>query len=229
MADEAVELRLLGGFALSVGGRPVTLAPSAERLLAYLALEQRWIARPAMAAALWPDTSERRAAGNLRSTLWRITRVAGQAVVVRRTHDLHLDRQIPVDFVRAGRQAADVGSLTTAEALVADVLPGWPEDWVAVHRECFRQLRLSALESLCAHRRDHGRLREALSAGLTAVAADPLRESAYRELVSVHLADGNVAEALRQYHFYRQLLGSQLGLAPSRVMHELVAPLLGRR
>ena len=229
MADEAVELRLLGGFALSVGGRPVTLAPSAERLLAYLALEQRWIARPAMAAALWPDTSERRAAGNLRSTLWRITRVAGQAVVVRRTHDLHLDRQIPVDFVRAGRQAADVGNLTTAEALVADVLPGWPEDWVAVHRECFRQLRLSALESLCAHRRDHGRLREALSAGLTAVAADPLRESAYRELVSVHLADGNVAEALRQYHFYRQLLGSQLGLAPSRVMHELVAPLLGRR
>jgi DNA-binding SARP family transcriptional activator len=228
MAEETVELRLLGGFTLSVGGRPVTLAPNAERLLAYLALEQRWIARTALAAALWPDTSERRAAGNLRSTLWRIARVAGQTVVVRRTHDLHLDRRIPVDFVRAGHQAADVGSLTTAEALVADVLPGWPEDWVAVHRECFRQLRLSALESLCAHRRDHGRLREALSVGLTAVAADPLRESAYRELVSVHLADGNVAEALRQYHFYRQLLGSQLGLAPSRVMHELVAPLLGR-
>jgi DNA-binding SARP family transcriptional activator len=98
-----------------------------------------------------------------------------------------------------------------------------------VHRECFRQLRLSALESLCAHRRDHGRLREALSVGLTAVAADPLRESAYRELVAVHLADGNVAEALRQYHFYRRLLGSRLGLAPSRVMHDLVAPLLGAR
>lgn len=109
-----------------------------------------------------------------------------------------------VDFVRASHQAGNVASLATADALVADLLPSWSDDWVAVHRECFRQLRLSALESLCAHRRDHGRLREALTAGLTAVAADPLRESAYRELVAVHLADGNVAEALRQYHFYRQ-------------------------
>jgi DNA-binding SARP family transcriptional activator len=226
MADQAVELRLLGGFALSVGGRPVALAPTAERLLAHLALEQRWITRTAMGAALWPDASERRASGNLRSTLWRIARVAGQPVVVRRTHDLRLDSRVPVDFVRAGEQAADVGSLTTADALVSDLLPGWPEDWVAVHRECFRQLRLSALESLCAHRRDHGRLREALSVGLTAVAADPLRESAYRELVAVHLADGNAAEALRQYHFYRRLLSTQLGLTPSRVMRELVAPLL---
>jgi DNA-binding SARP family transcriptional activator len=226
---EAVELRLLGGFALGVGGRRVALAPNAERLLAYLALEQHWITRSAMAAALWPDASERRASGNLRSTLWRIARVAGQAVVVRRTHDLRLDSGVQVDFVHVSHQAGNVESLTTADGLTADLLPGWPQDWVAVHRECFRQLRLSALESLCAHRRDHGRLREALSVGLSAVAADPLRESAYRELVAVHLADGNAAEALRQYHFYRQLLGSQLGLAPSRVMCDLVAPLLDPR
>jgi DNA-binding SARP family transcriptional activator len=224
-----VGLRLLGGFTLSVGGLPVTLAPNAERLVAHLALERRWIRRTAMAAVLWPDASVDRASGNLRSTLWRIARVAGQAVVVRRTHDLRLDNHVQVDFVRATEQAGDVGSLPTVEALVADLLPGWPDDWVAVHRECFRQLRLSALESLCAHCRDHGRLREALTAGLTIVAADPLRESGYRELVAVHLAEGNASEALRQYHFYRQLLGNQLGLAPSRVMHDLVAPLLGAR
>ncbi|MEV6611904.1 BTAD domain-containing putative transcriptional regulator [Kutzneria sp. NPDC051319] len=228
MGEQGVELRLLGGFTLSVEGRPVALAPTAERLLACLALEQRRISRSAMATTLWPDASERRSSGNLRSALWRIARVAGQAVVLRRTHDLQLHQGVHVDFVRASRQAGDVAEMATAEALVADLLPGWPDDWVAVHRECFRQLRLSALESLCAHRRDHGRLREALTAGLTAVAADPLRESAYRELVAVHLADGNVAEALRQYHFYRQLLGSQLGLTPSRAMCDLVAPLLGR-
>jgi DNA-binding SARP family transcriptional activator len=97
-----------------------------------------------------------------------------------------------------------------------------------VHRECFRQLRLRALEALCAHRRDSGRLGEALEAGLTAVAADPLRESAHRELFAVHLAQGNAAEALRQYHFYRDMLRSQLGLTPSPVMREMVAPLLCR-
>jgi DNA-binding SARP family transcriptional activator len=224
-----IHLRLLGGFTLSADGRPVALTPAAERLLAYLALEQRWITRATLSAALWPDASVRRASGNLRSTLWRIARGAGHTVVVRRTHDLRLDGRVQVDFVSASRQAVDVAGLATADALMADLLPGWPDDWVAVHRECFRQLRLSALESLCAHRRDHGRLREALTAGLTAVAADPLRESAYRELVAVHLADGNAAEALRQYDFYRQLLGARLGLSPSRVMRELVAPLLDPR
>jgi DNA-binding SARP family transcriptional activator len=228
MGEDTVELRLLGGFALTVGDRPVVLAANAQRLLAYLALTARWVTRERMAAALWPDASERRASGNLRSTLWRIGRVAGSGLVLRRTHDLRLAGHIRVDFTRASEQAGDVERLATADALVADLLPGWPDDWVTVHRECFRQLRLSALESLCAYRRDHGRLREALTVGLTAVAADPLRESAYRELVAVHLADGNAAEALRQYHFYRQLLGARLGLAPSRVMRELVAPLLGR-
>jgi hypothetical protein len=44
---------------------------------------------------------------------------------------------------------------------------------VGVHRECFRQLRLSALESLCAHRRDHGRLRARRSASAELMAPLP--------------------------------------------------------
>jgi DNA-binding SARP family transcriptional activator len=61
---------------------------------------------------------------------------------------------------------------------------------------------------------------------LAAVSAEPLRESAHRELVEVHLAEGNVAEAVRQYDVYRHMLRRQLGLAPSPVMRRLVAPLL---
>jgi DNA-binding SARP family transcriptional activator len=95
-------------------------------------------------------------------------------------------------------------------------------------REWFRQIRLHALEALCDRYRDDGRLDAALDAGITAVAADPLRESAHRQLALVHIEEGNFAEALRQYEVFRRLLRTELGLAPSSRFRKLVAPLLGR-
>jgi DNA-binding SARP family transcriptional activator len=229
----AVGLRLLGAFALTADADEVSLTPSAQRLLAYLALEPRWTPRAALAATLWPDSADQRAAGNLRSTLWRITRSVGQVTVTANTHRVRLDERVDVDIVRAERWAREcVGiggvALTAGDLLEDDLLPDWTEEWVAVRRESFRQVRLRALEALCARGRSEGRLREALDAGLAAVAADPLRESAHRQLVEVHLADGNLAEALRQYHFYRRILAARLGLAPSPTMRRLVAPLLTR-
>jgi hypothetical protein len=47
-------------------------------------------------------------------------------------------------------------------------------------------------------------------------------------VIAVHLAEGNAAEALRQYHVYRRLLALELGLPPSPSIRQLVAPLLGR-
>jgi DNA-binding SARP family transcriptional activator len=60
---------------------------------------------------------------------------------------------------------------------------------------------------------------------LAAVACEPLRESTHRAVVRAHLAEGNPAEALRQYRSYRQLLNDELGLPPSRQFQELIAGL----
>jgi DNA-binding SARP family transcriptional activator len=58
--------------------------------------------------------------------------------------------------------------------------------------------------------------------GLAAVAAEPLRESAHRLLIQGHLAEGNLAEAVRQYDFYRTLLSRELGIEPSPTIKRLV-------
>jgi len=42
------------------------------------------------------------------------------------------------------------------------------------------------------------------------------------------MADGDFAQALRQYQTYRQLARTELGLPPSPKFRSLVAPLLGR-
>ena len=64
---------------------------------------------------------------------------------------------------------------------------------------------------------------EALAAGLTAVCAEPLRESAQRALMSVHIAQGNMAEVMDQYRRFRDRLDRELALAPSPQMLQLVA------
>jgi DNA-binding SARP family transcriptional activator len=117
---------------------------------------------------------------------------------------------------------------TVGDQLSDDLLPGWDEDWLVVEREHHRQLRLHALEmlsdTLCRERR-YG---EALSAALAAVAGEPLRESSHRRVIQAHLAEGNPAEALRQYEIYRRLVRDELGLAPTEEIRGLVGSLLGR-
>ena len=76
--------------------------------------------------------------------------------------------------------------------------------------------------------REGGRYPAALAVGLAAVQSEPLRESAHRRVIEVHLSEGNHAEALRQYQTFRRLLADELGLPPSPAMRALVAPLLGR-
>jgi DNA-binding SARP family transcriptional activator len=117
-------------------------------------------------------------------------------------------------------------------ALYGDLLPEWDEDWVVLDRERFRQLRLHALEAQCERLSAAGRYGEALELGLAAVEAEPLRESARRAVVRVHLREGNAVEALRAYAVYERLLEAELGLQPSptmrRLVHELTVPSCGR-
>lgn len=220
------ELTLLGGFQLRVGGRVVSLPLPPQRLLAFLALQNRPLLRPYVAGALWPEASESRAAGNLRSALWRLAQCSKPLVAAGR--HLQIYPEVNVD-VRLGTELAlrlrtaspvDSGDLK-AEHLSFDLLPDWYEDWVVLARESFTQLRVHALELLCARLAGAGHHDAAVQAGLAAVAADSLRESAHRALIEAYLAEGNAGPALRQYETFRRVLLDELGLEPSKGLQEL--------
>ncbi|MEV6714664.1 bacterial transcriptional activator domain-containing protein [Lentzea sp. NPDC051208] len=85
-----------------------------------------------------------------------------------------------------------------------------------------RQALLRALEALSERYLARGDHHHAHQAALAAVQTDPLRESAHRTLAELHLADGNPAQAVRQYQSYRTLPRAELGLEPSP--GETVAP-----
>ncbi|XUL93960.1 AfsR/SARP family transcriptional regulator [Streptomyces galilaeus] len=103
-----------------------------------------------------------------------------------------------------------------------ELLPGWDEDWVLFERERLRQLRLHALDAVAHQLLGQGMHALALEAALESVRAEPLRESAHRAVVAVHLAEYNVLEAARHYRAFRALLRDELGIEPSPALTSML-------
>ncbi|MDP5181592.1 BTAD domain-containing putative transcriptional regulator [Blastococcus sp. BMG 814] len=229
---------LLDGFGLRLSGvaRPSAgddLPRAVQRLVALVCLSHR-PTRTATAGRLWPDVPEDHAHGSLRSALWRLNKAAPGLVEVsggalRLGTDVRVDVSEMSDWalgaigasVRSDRAVRASTDLPDTD-LLGDLLPGWYDDWVLLERERLRQLRMQALEAVAARLLSLGRHGEALEAAHAAVGAEPLRESARRILVRIHLAEGNLAEAVRAYELFRTLLEDELGVPPTEQMTRLV-------
>jgi DNA-binding SARP family transcriptional activator len=236
-AETGVRLRLLGGFAVAFDGTRLDLPPGQRRLLALLGLRQT-SSRAQIAGMLWPEVSDSRALGCLRTALWRLERllnVPGQLpdqpadqVVVSEGGDIHLGTGVRVDvdeLVRMARVLEDGGDPRPAAQLAqiaqGDLLPGWYDDWVLVERESLRQLRLHALEDLARAQLRLHQYGPALRSAIAAERIEPLRETPHRLVMQIHLAEGNSYEALHTYHSYRDLVHRELGVPPSPLMQAL--------
>jgi DNA-binding SARP family transcriptional activator len=229
--DESVRLALLDAFELRCDDEVVSLPPSAQRLLALLALHDRPLLRPHVAGTLWLDTPEERASANLRSSLWRLNR-PGPKLVEATSFQLRLAPEVRVDVRETAALAhqllaasdAPTGSETDLdpERLTGELLPDWYDDWVLLERERLRQLSLHALEALGERLLDASKMGAALEAALAAITMEPLRESSHRLLIRIHLAEGNAAEAIRAFELCRRLFREQLGLEPSPQLAQLV-------
>ena len=95
-APQAAGLTLVGEFELLVRGHQLRIPRSAERVLTYLALAGRPVARTRLTGVLWEEGSGQGAAKSLRSTLWRIRR-AGADLVLARDDRLWLCPDVTVD------------------------------------------------------------------------------------------------------------------------------------
>lgn len=222
----------MNGFELACAGRVAPRPLSAQRLVALLALQDRPVQRVYIAGKLWPDSSEERALASLRSAIWRANR-RGIALVRTLDSRVALSPDVRIDVQAALAQAQSLIDGTEDDdigyadfLLTGELLPDWYDDWLLIERERVRQIRLHALEALTARLVESARYGEATESALSAIAGEPLRESAHRALIRVHLAEENPSEAIRHYELFRDLLGARLGLRPSRQLTALVEPLL---
>lgn len=239
-------LKLLDGFALEQDSRALRMPHSVRRLVAFLGVRGR-CCRAEVAGTLWPDVPETKAQASLRTVLWRLQRLTARPLVTGRpVHEvladgrvvecdglesLALSASVDIDvstFMATARAALGDGTAKPDESplstlnIMGELLPGWYEDWVLFERERLRQLQMHALEALAERLTATGRHAEAIEAAMAAVRLDPLRESATRALITAHLAENNVVEAVRRYQAFRDRLAGELGVAPTAGLEGLI-------
>jgi DNA-binding SARP family transcriptional activator len=223
-------LHLFGGPFVTYERQRVDVPEGSKRLLVFVALHRGRVDRRYAAGALWPVGNDLRAAGNLRSALWRLNG-SGIRLLSADKHGLAMRDDVLVDIHLVSSWAARlIGDTACEEDLgvmpwgvdALDLLPGWYDDWALVERERVRQRLLHALEALSHQLAQAGRCAEAVEAAMIAVSAEPLRESAQRSLIEAHLAEGNWVEGRRSFEAYRKLLARELGTQPDPELAALV-------
>jgi DNA-binding SARP family transcriptional activator len=223
-AQNSYILSLLGGFRLTARSGSVLLRPVSQRLIALLAVLGSQ-SRAAVAAALWPDLGSPRDSSNLRTIIWRM-RKEHPGLLLGDGDELELGQvKCDLDEVREWIRRTFAGEQPwpyPAHA-AAVLLPAWDEDWLTGSREELRVLQLTTLELSSQRFLMSGRLPEACSCALAAVTMDPLRESAARLLIEIHLREGNTVDALRRYHRFCQLLDREIGVPPGPSIKALAA------
>jgi DNA-binding SARP family transcriptional activator len=223
-------VNLFGGPYVICGEQRLVVPEGSKRLLAFVAIRGGRVDRRHAAGTLWPAGDDERAAGNLRSALWRL-RGVGIDVIEADKCALRLRSGTATDLqdTCAWAERLIVGSASESdlrilrwEGDVGDLLPGWYDDWVIFERERLRQRVLHALEALSGRLVQAGRYAESIEAAMQAVQIEPLRESAQRALVEAHIAEGNFVEARRAFLAYRALAQQELGVQPGAALAALL-------
>ncbi len=225
-----MNLGLLGPLELEGASAPVLGSPKVRALLCLLALRVgRGVPTEAIEEALWgdePPASARKAIQGYVSTL---RRVLGDAAIATTPsgYELCLPRQA-IDVHRFEDGAAEGRRLVAADParaaeLLGELLRLWRgppiPDLAGQHSGAAEVVRLVELRGAVEDDRtdallalgEHGALVPALG---NAVAAEPLRERRWAQLMLALYRSGRQADALRAFQRHREHLASELGLEP---------------
>jgi len=241
--SDLAHLRLLGGFGLQLGQRPVATPPGRKvrALLACLALSsgKAW-SREKLMALLWGDRGDEQARASLRQALAEIRRVLGQLPALRTEHDaVSLDPALAavdaLEFERLAQASRweEAAALYQGPLLDGHGVPdGAFEDWIRTERTRLHDLAVNVLERLAAARSGA----DAIAAAQRLLDIDPAREESHRLLMRLNAAAGQRTQALRQYDHCRDILQRDLQAKPDaeterlyRAIHSEAVPIPGAK
>jgi DNA-binding SARP family transcriptional activator len=205
-------------------------------VFAYLATNvHRTVPRAELTDVLWGDSPPRGADTTLSAVLSRLrsllrktscgadVTVQNGAVALRLPLDAWLDIEgaaNAIDEAEGARRRGDVAA-AWSHGNVAAVIARRPflaaEDapWIEKQRQKLGSILIRSLQCLSAASADAGDLESAVQYTTQVVELEPFRETAYHQLMKLHVRRGNAAEALRVFADCRARLRDELGASPS--------------
>ena len=229
-----LRIKLLGGYTV-LGDRTGDVAFStrkAQALLAYLALSAgRWHGRDRLAGLLWSDRHEGQSRNSLRQALASIRHLGeGLGINLVETDGDRVqlpDGVVETDVAAFHKLRAD-DPLAATSLYAGDLLDGFTapdiafQDWLMSERTALREIACDTFEQAVSQAANNGDWRKAVELAKRLVGLDPYRESSHRQLMELHAAAGERAEAIRQYQACERLLRNELDVAPAQETKELL-------
>ncbi len=215
-------VRFFGSLELKKGSSvmPLPRAASSRSLLAYLLFyNDRPHARAKLAGTFWPELPEKQARQALRRALWEARQAMGEGWIQSTRDKVWVEEPHPVwRDVSEFEDALRAGSLERLSAALelyrGRFLEGIYDDWVLLESDRLHEAYLSALQQLIALNKNIGDYEAALNHARALVAADPLRESAHREIMRFYHLLGRPEAAIRQFEACRRILHRELAVEP---------------
>lgn len=199
------------------GRAEVPLSAREAALLAWLHLEGP-SPRARLAGLLWPAGDEAKARANLRQTLVRLKRAAGE-LLAESDGVLQLASAVQVAAVDAAPpDRPDAARLLGP--LEFDDAPGFAE-WLATRRDAAGRERRRLLLAQARRHRDAGDWDAALAAAEAVLASDSAVEDAHRLRMEVFYLRGDRAAAVTAWDDCRDALRTAYGISPGAATNEL--------
>lgn len=231
-----IKVYTLGRFAVLIEGEPLRFDRKVQKkplelLKALIALGGHEVSAEVIVDALWPQAEGDAAVQALATTVHRLRKLLGAAVVRCQAGHLSLDADhCWVDAWALERalarveKASGTGELEVLRSRVEAVFhlyrgtfleSEYVASWMLAPRERLRAKLLRTLASAGQALARNGDHAQAIACYEKALEVEPLAEECYCELIRCYLADGRRANALSIYQRCQRLLTAQLGLSPS--------------
>jgi predicted ATPase/DNA-binding SARP family transcriptional activator/DNA-binding CsgD family transcriptional regulator len=232
-SPEAVRVRLLGGFRISVGSRSVEedawRLRKAAGLIKLLALAPRHrLPRGRVTELLWPDSPAKTASNTLRGALHAARKALGAQgsdhlasedgmLLLCPRGDLWVDTEALEEAASTARRSPNPAAYRMATDLYAgELLPGDRfEEWAEEGRADLRRLYLDLLTELAGLYREQREYDRAVEALQKVVAEEPTEEEAHASLMHLYALSGRQSEALAQYERLGEVLAARLDAQPA--------------
>lgn len=189
----------------------------------------------------WPSLNIEKGKHAFRTTLYFLRRLLGSKLskrllyAERQKYGIQWDPRFSCDFLafrnyyqqsknhwEKGDRTRAVFTLKEAEKLYkGEFLQGWSEEWALSAREEFKEAFTWTLMALAVFLCKQQAWPEALVYAKKAVQMDPALEEAHSLSMQCFLEIGKRDEAVKQFHFCKEVLKTELNLSPSQTLIDL--------
>lgn len=247
-----LKINLLGNVRITHDGIEINdgMGRIVTGLLGYITLfHHRFHTREFLAGLFWGGSSEDRARSSLSTTLWRLRKIlepgsipAGAYLLTTPAGEVGFNRQsdhwldieffenrvtTALDLPYASLHVNQVRQLEDALNIYGgELLEGFYDDWALRERERLRLLFVKGQSHLLHYFHHQGAWDQGLSCARKIIDLDPLREEIHRKMMRLYFENGERTQALRQYQKCREILASELGVAPMEETQQLYRRIL---